>query len=394
MLTYILFITLHRSLSKEVNMEELSLDNILTEDQIAGLFEDESTQETVENKDNTPEDKHEETETTEVNIGDYLESGPESVGSENTDEEDTDSTKGNTSPDFYSSIANALVEDGIFQNLDDTELSKIKTAEDFAELVSSQIKSQFDERQKRIDEALNVGVEPSDIQKYERYIDTLNGITEDKLIAESQEGENLRKNIIYQDYINRGMSKERALKYVERSFKAGTDIEDAKEALQSNKEFFNEEYKDLIEKAKSEEAKEKERQKKQDEEFKAAILDEKKAFGELEIDKATRQRVYDSITKPIYTDPETGERLTALQKYETENKTEFLKNIGLLYVLTDGFKKLDGLVQSKVKKEMKKGLRELEHTISNTSRNRNGNLTFASGVGDPESKSSKWDLDL
>ena len=375
-------------------MEELSLDNILTEDQIAGLFADESTQETEENKDKTPENNHEETETTEVNIEDYLGGGPESVGSEDTSEEGTDSTKGNTSPDFYSSIANALVEDGIFQNLDDTELSKIKTAEDFAELVSAQIKSQFDERQKRVDEALNVGIEPTEIQKYESYLGTLDRITEDKIKSEDAEGENLRKNLIYQDYINRGMSKERALKYVERSFKAGTDIEDAKDALQSNKEFFQGQYNDLIQKAKDEDAKEREKQKKQDEEFRAAILDGKKAFGELEIDKATRQRVYDSVTKPIYTDPETGERLTALQKYETENKTEFLKNVGLLYVLTDGFKKLDGLVQGKVKKEMKKGLRELEHTISNTSRNRNGNLTFASGVGDPESKSSKWDLDL
>lgn len=375
-------------------MEELSLENILTEDQIAGIFADESTQELNNEKNEALDNNHEETETTEVNIEDYLGGEPESVGSKNTSEEGTDSTKDNTSPNFYSSIASALVEDGIFQNLDDTELSKIKTAEDFAEVVSAQIKSQFDERQKRIDEALNVGVEPTEIQKYESYLGTLDRITEDKLKSEDKDGENLRKNLIYQDYINRGMTKERALKYVERSFKAGTDIEDAKEALQSNKEFFQDQYDDLIQKAKDEEAEERKKQKKQDEEFRAAILDSKKAFGELEIDKATRQRVYDSVTKPIYTDPDTGERLTALQKYETENKTEFLKNVGLLYVLTDGFKKLDGLVQGKVKKEMRKGLRELEHTISNTSRNRNGNLTFASGVGDPESKSSKWDLDL
>lgn len=375
-------------------MEELSLENILTEDQIAGIFADESTQELNNEKNEALDNNHEETETTEVNIEDYLGGEPESVGSKNTSEEGTDFTKDNTSPNFYSSIASALVEDGIFQNLDDTELSKIKTAEDFAEVVSAQIKSQFDERQKRIDEALNVGVEPTEIQKYESYLGTLDRITEDKLKSEDKDGENLRKNLIYQDYINRGMTKERALKYVERSFKAGTDIEDAKEALQSNKEFFQDQYDDLIQKAKDEEAEERKKQKKQDEEFRAAILDSKKAFGELEIDKATRQRVYDSVTKPIYTDPDTGERLTALQKYETENKTEFLKNVGLLYVLTDGFKKLDGLVQGKVKKEMRKGLRELEHTISNTSRNRNGNLTFASGVGDPESKSSKWDLDL
>ena len=98
--------------------------------------------------------------------------------------------------------------------------------------------------------------------------------------------------------------------------------------------------------------------------------------------------------KPIYTDPETGEKLTAIQKYESENRTEFLKNVGLVYVLTEGFTKLDGLVQGKVKKEMKKGLKELEHTLNGNSRNV-GNLRFTSGVGgDPESRSSKWDIDI
>lgn len=380
---------------KKYYMEELSLDNILTENQIEGFFTEESTQEPIKEDGNSPEDKEQkETETTEVNI-DELFDGPESVGSEdNTGKEGTDSTRSGTSPDFYSSIATALVEDGIFQNLDDTELSKIKTAEDFAELVSTQIKNQFDERQKRIDEALSVGIEPTEIQKYESYLRTLDNITEDSISKEDEAGENLRKNIIYQDYINRGISKERALKYVDRAFKQGTDIEDAKEALQSNKEFFQSKYDEVIKEAKEKEKEERENQKKQAEEFRTSILESKKAFGEIELDKATRQRVYDSITKPVYTDPETGERFTAIQKYELENRTEFLKNIGLVYVLTDGFKKLDGLVQGKVKKEMKKGLRELEHTISHTSRTSSGGLNFASGVGDPNSKSTKWDLDL
>lgn len=376
-------------------MEELSLDNILSEDQIDGLFPDESTQDNPKEDEGSPEEKKpEEKETTEVNP-DELFGGPESVGSEDkTGKEGTDSTKSNTSPDFYSSIATALVEDGIFQNLDNTELSKVKTAEDFAELVSTQIRSQFDERQKRVDEALNAGVEPTEIQKYESYLDTLDRISDENLSKEDEAGENLRRNIIYQDYINRGMSKDRALKYVERSFKAGTDLEDAKEALQSNKEFFKSQYDDLVKQAKEEEKKERENQKKQAEEFKTSILNEKKAFGEIELDQATRQRVYDSITKPIYTDPKTGERLTAVQKYEAENRTEFMKNLGLVFVLTDGFKKLDGLVQGKVKKEVRKGLRELEHTISNTSRNSNGSLSFMSGVSDPDSKSTKWDLDI
>ena len=377
-------------------MEELSLDNILTEDQINGLFSEEETQESTDNTEDTPEESNsKETETTEVNP-DELFGGPESVGSEenNEEKEDINFDESNTSPNFYSSIANALIKDGIFQDLDDKEISKIKSAEDFADLVSNQIKNQFDERQKRIDEALGVGVEPTEIQKHERYLEVLDNITIDKLESEGEEGENLRKNLIYQDYINRGISKERAMKYVDRSFSSGTDIEDAKEALQSNKDFFKDHYDNLIKEAKEEAKKEKEKEIKQAEEFKNNILKSEKAFGEIDLDKTTRQRVYDSVMKPVYTDPETGEKLTAIQKYEMENRTEFLKNIGLVYVLTDGFKKFGNIMQGKVKKEIKKGLRELEHTISNTSRTSNGNLTFMSGAVDPNSKSTKWDLDL
>ena len=376
-------------------MEELSLDNILTGDEIEELFT--SPEDIQEPEDGTPpENKEKELETTEVDPEDLFMGELESVGSEdNTKEkEDTSSKEDKTSPNFYSSIANALVEDGIFQNLDEESLSKIHTAEDFANVISEQIKSQFDERQKRIDEALNLGIEPSEIQKYERFINFLDGITEESISSEKEDGENLRKNLIYQDYINRGFSKERATREVERSFKAGTDIEDAKEALQSNKDYYNDQYSNLVKEAKEADKKEQDRLKKQAEDLRTSILTEEKAFGEIDLDKATRQRVYDSIMKPVYTDPETGEKLTAIQKYESDNRTEFLKNVGLVYVLTDGFKNLNGLVQGKVKKEVKKGLRELEHTLNGTSRN-GGNLRFVSGVGgDPDSKSTKWDIDI
>lgn len=374
-------------------MEELSLDNILTSEQIEGLFTPEDTQEqeveTSENKTET------ELETTEVNPDELFQDEPESVGSEDNNikgKEDTTSSEDNTSPDFYSSIANALVEDGIFQNLDDESISNIKSAEDFANVISEQIKSQFDERQKRIDEALNYGIELTEVQKYERFIDFLDGISEEEISSETEKSETLRKNLIYQDYINRGFSQERATREVDRSFKNGTDIEDAKEALQSNKEYYNESYNALIKEAKEADRKEQEALKKQAEELKDSILNESKVFGEIELDKATRQKVYDSIMKPIYTDPKTGNKLTAIQKYENENKAAFRKNVGILYVLTDGFKNINGLVQGKVKKEMKKGLRELEHTLRGSSRN-SGNLRFASGV-DPDSRSSKFDIDI
>ena len=379
-------------------MEGLSLDNIMTGEEAANLFSQEQ-ESTEENEVETPKDKEEKEnkEATEVvDVNSLFTDEPESVGSgdNNKEKEDTSSKEG-TSPNFYSSIAKTFAEDGVFQNLDEEALSKVNDAESFLDLVEQQVQSKLDEKQKRIDQALNAGIEPTQIQRFENNMKILNSITEDSISEEGEKGENLRKNIIYEDYIQKGFSKERAIKAVERSIAAGTDIEDAKEALQSCKDQVNKAYNDAIKKAEEEKANEEKELKEQAEALKKSILSDKKPFGDLEIDKSTRQRVFDAISKPVFTDPETGERLTALQKYEADNHNDFMKYVGLTYVLTDGFKSLDGLVKGKVKKEVGKSLKELEHTLNNTARNSNGTLKFTSGVSsDSESAFSRYTLDI
>lgn len=373
---------------------ELSLDNILTGDDF-NLFDTEEPQDTQpEEKEekNTPEDG--EKDTTEVNPNTLFDE-PESVGSEDNkeDKEDTPDAKGNTSPKFYSSIAKAFAEEGIFPDLNDEDISKVSSPEDLRELIDKQIQAGLDERQKRIDEALNAGVEPDTVRQYENAINYLDSLDEDAITDESDKGENLRKNLIMQDLLNKGYSKERAIKAVEKSFKNGDDIEDAKEALNGNKEYFKGKYNDLVKEAKEEEKKEQEKMKEQAAKLKDSILTDSKVFGEIEVDKATRQKIYDNISKPICKDPESGQVLTAIQKYEMENRTDFLKYLGLCFTLTNGFKNLDGLVKNKVKKEVKKGFRELERTINNTSRTSDGNLNFVSGVDGESFIGKGWTID-
>lgn len=386
-------------------MEELSLDNILGAEEIENLFvEDDETQDTPPANGEPPKEEEpnkDKEETTEVvDVDNLFTETPESVGSgkENTEEKEDTTPKGNgTSPkNFYSSIAKALKEEGIFPDLDDEGLSKVKDPEDFRDLIDQQIKAGLDERQKRIDKALNAGVEPTEIRKYENAINFLGSIKEENISDEGDKGEKLRKDLIYQDFINRGYSKERAAREVQKSFNAGTDIDDAKEALESNIGFFKDKYDELVNDAKSETEQEEKERKEQAEKLKSSILNDKEVFGDLSVDKSTRQKIYDNIAKPVYKDPETGEYFTAIQKYEMENRTDFLKNIGLLFTLTDGFKNLDGLVKGKVKKEVNKGLRELEYTLNNTARTSDGNLKFVSGVDeDPESFIGKgWNLDV
>lgn len=381
-------------------MEELSLDNILTGSEIENLFVDEETQESApEDADKEKEDKPEEgkekkeKETTEVNVNSLF-TEPESVGSEDVEEkEDTSPDKGSTSPKFYSSIAKAFAEEGIFPDLDEDTISKVETPEDLRKLVDEQIKASLDEKQKRIDEALNAGVEPDTIRQYEGALNYLDSLTDDTITAETEEGEKLRKQLIYQDFINRGYSKERASREVQKSLNGGTDVDDAKEALKSNKEYFKSKYDEVVEDAKKEEEAEVAKRKELATQLKNSILTDKKVFGEIEVDKATRQRIYDNIAKPVYKDPDTGEMLTAIQRYEIEHRTEFLKNLGLIFTLTDGFKTLDGLVKGKVRKEVKKGFRELENTLNNTARTSDGNLNYASGVDSESFIGKGWTID-
>lgn len=391
--------------------EELILDNILGAEEIENLFVDDEVQDTSPEDEVTPDqedgkedkkNKEKDEETTEViDVDNLFTDEPESVGSgkNNTKgKEDTSSREDSTSPQktIYSSIAKALKEEGIFPDLDDEVLSKVKEPEDFRDLVEQQIKAGLEERQKRIDDALNYGIEPTEIKRYENTLNFLDSVKEENITDESDKGEELRKNLIFQDFINRGYSRERATREVQKSFNAGTDIEDAKEALKSNTEYFKGKYDDLIEDAKLEAQKEEENRKEQANKLKESILNEKNILGDLSIDKPTRQKIYDNISKPIYKDPETGEYYTAIQKYEKDNRVDFLKYLGLIFTLTDGFKSLDGLVKGKVKKEVKNGLRDLEHAINNTARNSDGNLKFVSGVDeDPESFIGKgWKIDV
>lgn len=104
----------------------------------------------------------------------------------------------------------------------------------------------------------------------------------------------------------------------------------------------------------------------------------------------------DNIAKPVYKDPETGDMYTALQKYEMENRADFIKYVGTVFTLTNGFQDFDSFVKGKVAKEKKKGLRELEQTLTNTRRNTGGNLKLVTNAKtDPESFLGKgWDLDV
>ena len=382
----------------------MGFENILGEQTIDSLFGDpeddvntgtDGSTESSTEPDNQDENDGQDKTTEVVNPDDLFgDAGtqPESVGSEKKQEEKEkedatpDEGSGTSPENFYSSIANALAVDGIFPNLDEETVKKAVDAESFSDLIEAEINARLDEKQQRIAKALDNGVEPSDIKRYENTLHYISTITEAAIAEESEKGENLRRNLIYQDFLNKGYSQEKAQKFTERAIDSGTDVEDAKEALLSNKEYFQGQYNKLLEEAQKAADKEKAETQKEAQKLKDSLMKDQQLLGDLEISADVRKKVYDTIMKPVYKDPETGEYLTALQKYQLEHRSDFLKYVGLFMTLTDGFKDFESFTKGKVKKEVKKGLRELEQTLNNTRRNTDGSLKMVTTAkDDPES---------
>ena len=79
------------------------------------------------------------------------------------------------------------------------------------------------------------------------------------------------------------------------------------------------------------------------EDLRKSLLDKEEVFEGVTLNKVTRQKVWDNLTKPVHKDSK-GNMYSAIQKYELENKMDFMKKLGVIFTLTDGFKRLDGLV--------------------------------------------------
>lgn len=369
-------------------MEELGFD-------IDGLLSDEEAQKLfLEDPDTAPgQDTGEEDESPEIENEPDAEDpedtkGPERVGEgkDEIDEEEEGAAPendGGSSPTvFYSSIAKALKDDGIFPDLDDETIKNVKGPDDFGEFFEQAVQSRMDEVTKRIYGALNSGVEPTKIQQYEQTLNYLDGISESAISAEGDEGDELRRYLIYNDLLTRGYSQERANREVKKSFDLNTEIADAKDALASLQEYYEKQYEQIRKDAETAHNAAVAKQKKDAEDFKKMVIDTEFALGDQKLDKKTRQKVYDSVVKPVYKDPDTGKLLTQVQKFQKEQPLEFLKQLGLWFVLTDGGKDMVGFTKGKVRSEKHKAMRELAQKLSATSLNSDGSLRFASGESD------------
>lgn len=387
-------------------MEGIGLDNMMGAEELKAFFSDQA--ETVEEPSDTQsvesaqnqQDTDSTQEAAEVDFSDLLGNQPESVGSEKTDTEvtgrtpESNSDTGTPQTNLFSSIAKALRDEGVFPDLSDESIDVVKDAMSLKQMFDNEVARSLDERQKRIEQALNGGATSDELQQYQQALNLNqyleNRATYDLLTKEGEDGEKLRKQVMYQDYINKGFKHERAVKMVEKSFDGGNDIEDAKEAFESCKQH----YKAIVDGYQQElENRQHERRaadEKQYANLKKDILDKESFYDGVKVDKSIRQKAYDSITKPVYRD-EQGNYMTALQKYQREHPTEFMENVALLFALTGEFKSVEKLAKDKAKAKIKSTFEDIGNQLNNSRRNGDGTLNLANAAPSTDGREN-WSL--
>lgn len=258
---------------------------------------------------------------------------------------------------IYSDLAKAFVEDGIFGN---RELAgQVVDANTFRQMMDAEINSRLDNVHKRVLYALNAGAPAEDIRKMEAIVNSLNGFDDASITDESNAGVELRKDLIYRAAIFNGKNDARARKEVEKSMKAGTDIEDARDSLELLRNSFSRTYNEMVQK--SAERKEAERQAEINsaKALESEIMGGKGFTGNLS--EQMRRRIVNNAMVQSETLPD-GRRCTPLQKFcmTDPNATRIL---GELFTITDGFRDLGAIGASNVRKGVSRGLASIEKKL-------------------------------
>lgn len=356
---------------EETSQEEENIDKSETSKQKKQVAEDNHDNAEDEDDHDDDEDRNDD-DSEDEGEDDYS----ESVGDDNQEDEEDAREKSSGSPKS-SSIAKAFKDLGILSTLDDDRMKEIKSMDDLADAFEEEVQNRMEEHNKFVYDALQYKVPVSLIQQFESAISNLNSVSEEDL--EDEKSEETRKGLIYQDLLIKGHTKEEAMELVEDYVESGKDVDKSKKALASLKNVYTARYNQEIEKYKAVEMQRREDAKKYHKKLEDSIMKDDKIFKDLDINKATRNKILDFIRKPTEKD-ENGNAMTKMYAEMKKDPITFNKYVGMFYVLTDGFTNIGKLIKGPVKKGVRKGLDDLEKVFNSTSRDMDGSLNFKSGV--------------
>jgi hypothetical protein len=316
------------------NLEQLSLESLGDSDDLDFLA---STQE-----DTTSEEEQEESSEENNDIVDdpnveateeEAEAEEENVVDEETPEEGTPSKDFSKTLSFF---ASALAEEGVLTSLDKD--TKIESFDDLKEVVLKTIKDNefagLNERQKNYLKTLELGLPEDEFIKSEKQFEDLSKITKETL----EDREDLRKQLITEDFLSKGFNKEKAEKLAQMSIDSGTDVEDAMDALEAKRSTIKKQQEQQVAQRKAEIESAKKQQSELNNKIKSIVFDEKKEIiPGFKYNSKVAEKTYDLLTKPVDM-TEDGRPLSAIAKARSENPIDFEIKLHTLFALTDGFK--------------------------------------------------------
>ena len=336
-------------------MEELKLEDLTFEsgnDQIFDVFK--------ENKENTNTSKEED----KTNTPNSEENkSPESVAKKEEDKtnqvdeipnkgnegnSNSSSPKLNDTEKLYSSLANEFKAKGILSSLDKD--AKITSMEDIYNALQKEIESKLTEKQKAINEAIKVGVPADDVSRQLDSIEKLKNIPESHIVKENNV--EFRRNVIAQDFINKGFNKEKAIVMAQRSIDSGDDIDDAINAL---KEIISHEQSILDNTINSKKEEETEALTK----VRAFIDKDEEIIPGFKLTTSQKQELYDQVTNDL------GDKENAFIKAQKEDPLGSRMKLEALFYLTKGLKDFSvfsNKAQSKVSNDIENLLRGASFT--------------------------------
>lgn len=290
----------------------------------------------------------------------------EDVDGDNTEEEKLDVDEDdNSSPPLYKSFASLLHQEGIFSSVDSSKLDEIKDISDIKALIDEEVENRklkdFTPEQQEAIEAYKAGFTIEAFQNQKKAELELENITEDHISSNPE----LRRQIIYQDFVNQGFSEEKALKFTNRSFDIDEDVNDAKESLvnikTSLKERFEQEKQYKLtqsqEAAKAEE--------KRIKELEASILNNEEPIKGIKVNEIARRDILNTMMKPVSRNPVTGVEENILMKTQREDP-EFSQKLYTTFALTKGFTDFSYFGKTsakKVKDDFEKVLKNNQHVL-------------------------------
>lgn len=282
-----------------------------------------------------------------------------------------------TSPQLYHTLASVLKEKGVLTSVDESSLKDIKDVEGFVELMKGQIKAQefndLTDTQKNILKGIREGAKTTTVDRFESAMTKLNDI-DDKQIEGS---EDVQKDLIYQDYLSKGFSKENAIKQVNRSVQLKETLADAKESYQNLKTTVQSNY----DKAKQadidladSDAKKVDKDKKS---LEKAILGSNAVIKGYDVPENTRKEVYSEMMKHVSVNPDNKKPENSLMKFQRESPEEFTHKLYYLWTMSNGFKDLEYFSGKKTSSSVK----DLESAIKNSTHVQGGGeATFSDDI--------------